>query len=302
MSSNAEPYDADPDDGAEYYFPQVCGLSPLVRMGQCPCMTDDEFGFGYPCVDCVESSLVCGHRATFSVSSDKPHVIECMITLYWVGDLGGQWGDGPQMSNPLDGTSMYRDGKVVKWSNLTDDGSGVASSSRFEFSETMDDSATAETFEPHAAILSHIFGIQGIAKQVLDAVGRAAIYQKTKKNSRVGQYKKPSGYDLDVFEKSLKKIESVYAAMIGKNFKDTYEKYKHFYNFDYCDAPFKEGLKHVEMIAGLIAHGLVECEARKESCPIAEARAMQMQKPCPHVAPKVKQTGAKVSGESASAR
>ena len=270
--------------------PTVCGLTSW-RHGVCwECNSDDNFGHHYG--KCTETSLAVGHRAMFVVAQGDPPTIECNIDQCCMWDIGDFVRDRePDMSNPLDGTSLSSPGDTVEWVNSFDVGSGVASSTSFEFSETMDVSTAAETFEPHVAILSQIFGITDISKRVRSCADSAAVYMKKGKVlSRVGKYAKPTRYDLDKFEKSLASLKREYAKMIRKNFEGTYKTYGSIYTADYYPDNFESGLECTDMIAGLIAHGLVECEARKDCYSIAEARAAQMQKPCAHVAPK---TGAR---------
>jgi hypothetical protein len=307
---------AEMEDMTGYFDPALCGMTEPWRKGQCDCTREDEFGsYDYmygPCEGCVESNLVVGRRVLVRVSraSDgAPPSFACQMDSLWVGaGRTNEYDDFVDVSTPLIPLNFAHDGETVEWSNWYGYGSGVASITNFEFCETMDDAETVEAFEPHAAILAQIFGIDTISKDVRVAIERAAIYPKKKRNNnRVGKYAKPSGYDIGEFEKCLKKLKSAYAKIIRANFVATYEKYNHIKHADYVESVYKSGLAYADTLAGLIAHALVECEARKENCPIAPYRAVQMQKPCPHVAPKAKNcAGAKAKtteseGASASA-
>ena len=277
---------SDHDDS--FGYPTVCGLTWCPQSQCVECHVTDDCDAGYHYNECTETSWVVGHRAMFFVSRGDPPTIECKIDQFCVWDHGDfLLSRKPDLSNPLDGGSLSSPGETVEWANLREEGSGVASSTSFEFSETMDDSTTAETFEPHVSILSQIFGITDISKQIRSRADSAAVYMKKGKAlSRVGKHAKPTGYDLEKFEKSLAGLKREYAKIIRENFEATHKKYGSIYTAEYYPDNFESGLECVDMIAGLIAHGLVECEARKDCYSITEARAAQMQKPCAHVAPK----------------
>lgn len=276
----------DPDDDI-YGHPTMCALTKW-KQGECwQCKYNDDDcymqGLDHDDDDCVATSMYAGHRAIFVVTDENdPPVIQCTIDQFCLWDYGDH-----STSNPLDGSSMSKCGETVEWINLNDTGSGIASSTCFEFSDTMDDSTVAETFEPHADILVKVFGITDIQKEVRSCVAKSAIYMKKgKKNTRPGKYTKPSGYDLKMFNDGIAELKRVYATIISKGFHATYEQYRNIHTLNYYPENYAKGLKYTNMIAKMIAHGLVECEARKDCYSIAEVLAEQMQKPCAHVAPK----------------
>ena len=275
----------DPDDDT-YGNPTTCALIKW-RHGRCwECeYEENNYDFAYPHDDsCVATSMNVGHRAIFAVLDERePPVIRCTIDQFCLWDDDGS----KNISNPLDGTSMSKCGETVEWIDLRDFGYGTASSTSFEFSETMDDSTAAETFEPHAGILAQLFGITDIPKKVRSCVDNSAIYMKKgRKQTRPGKYTKPSGHDLEMFDKGIAELKLVYANIISKHFVETYKKHSNIHTAYYYPENYVKGLKCADMIAKLVAHSLIEYEARKDCYSISETLTERMQKPCAHVAPK----------------